>query len=654
MKIVTGKTLALTLLAAAALAACGGGDSSSTSATNSGSGTNSGTTPTSGCTETGVDAKYACQTGATEPLYAYQWALKQATSFFAAFGLVANGTTDINVEEAHTAGIKGQGVNVLVLDDGIDVHNEDLYANANSDMTYNFDDNSKDPTPADVPANVRDAHGTNVAGIIAAAQNGKGVMGIAPRATLGGARYLGAANPDTTAAYGGAAWSKNGHIINASYGSNPLAPPEYDTAASPLAAVRAFPSLRNGRGLVMLKASGNEYVNFVENGVVTRTCPTIGGQSGLISCENPANDTEALEPGVIVVGAANALGVKASYSNAGAVNWITGLGGEGGDGGKYGETGSGPKVFSTDLTGCARGYSRAGTDDTYDFAVPGTDTNAKDNAKCDYSSMNGTSAATPTLSGVVALMLSANPNLTWRDVREILRATAKQIDRNYGSRDNRNAKVDLVSGTLTADTSGALVDGATTARLDYGWQTNGAGYAYSTWYGFGLVDASAAVKMAKAYTAYKAAALTVPNFTQAFASVSQLNYGSVQKLGQFNVTGTDKVDALQLRVTGSVCIGSVGFFVKSPSGTVSALSLPYNGYYVNGVSSAQNYGLGSYAFYGESAAGTWEVYAVSGVPNQPMQGVQTTACSTYLPQGAAKSVTLTTPLAIEYRVIAAQ
>ncbi|MGG2343626.1 hypothetical protein ACQUZQ_21285, partial [Aeromonas veronii] len=95
----------------------------------------------------------------------------------------------------------------------------------------------------------------------------------------------------------------------------------------------------------------------------------------------------------------------------------------------------------------------------------------------------------------------------------------------------------------------------TTARLDYGWQTNAAGYAYSTWYGFGLVDASAAVKMAKATVAYKPAALSVPDFAAAFANVNQLNYGAVQKLGQFNVSGTDKVDALQLRVSGSVCVG---------------------------------------------------------------------------------------------------
>jgi subtilisin family serine protease len=646
VKDITGKTLALTLFATVALAACGGGDSGTNTANNSGGNTGGNTPPASTCAETGVDAKYACQTGSTEPLYAYQWALKQATSFFAAFGLVANGTTDINVEDAHRAGIKGQGVNVLVLDDGIDVHNEDLYANANSDMTYNFDDGSNDPTPANLAANVEAAHGTNVAGIIAGAQNGKGVMGIAPRATLGGARFLIKPLPDLTDAYGGAGWSKNAHLINASYGANPPEPIDYDTAASTQAAVRAFPNLRSGRGLVMLKASGNEYQGFVENGVLVRSCPTIGGQSGLISCENPANDTEALEPGVIVVGAANAQGIKASYSNAGPVNWITGLGGERGNGGKYGEVGSGPKIFSTDLSGCARGYSRTGTDETYDFAVPGTATNTKDNAKCDYSSMDGTSAATPTLSGVVALMLSANPNLTWRDVREILRATAKQIDPNYGSRDNRNAKVDLTSGTLTADTGTTLVDGATTARVDYGWQTNGAGYAYSTWYGFGLVDASAAVKMAKAYTAYKPAALSVPDFAAAFGNVNQLNYGSVQKLGQFNVSGSDKVDALQLRVSGSVCVGSVGFFVKSPSGTVSALSLPYNGYYNNGVSAVNKYGLGSYAFYGENAAGTWEVYAVSGVP--------TNACSTYQPQGGAHTVTLTTPLAVEYRVIAAK
>jgi subtilisin family serine protease len=627
----TKQALALTLIAAAVLTACGGGDSSSSSAN-----------IPPGCTETGVAPQFACQTGSTEPLYRYQWALKQATSFFAAFGLVADGSTDINVESVHAAGIKGQGVNVLVLDDGIDVRHEDLAANVDRSMTYNFDDGSNDPTPANIATNVNEAHGTHVAGIIAAAQNGKGVMGIAPRAILGGARYLGSANADVVAAYGGASWSENADIINASYGENPTTPLAYDTGTSEqTAAMRAFPNLRQGRGLVMLKATGNEYVGHGD-----RTCPIVG-ETGMIGCETPANDPETLEPTAVVVTAANAKGVKASYSNAGPVNWVTGLGGEYGEGERYGEVGTGPNIYSTDLSGCGRGYSRNDLPyPTNDFTTANTPTNLKENPGCNYSSLNGTSAATPTVSGVVALMLSANPNLTWRDVREILRATARKIDPDYGNRESRSARIDLITRDATADTSTALTDGSSTARLDYGWQTNGAGYSYSTWYGFGLVDAVAAVKMAKATTFHKPAPLTVPSFTTAFADVDELDYGSVQKLGQFNVNGSGKVDEFQLRVSGSVCIGSVGFFVKSPSGTISTLSLPYNIYYKTGIGNVSNYGLGSYAFYDENAAGTWEVYAVSGVPN--------TNCAAYKPQDDSQTTQLTQPLNIQYRIIAAQ
>ena len=626
------KTFALTLIAAAGLTGCGGGGGASSSSTD---------VPV-GCTETGVAPQYACRTGSSEPLYPYQWALKQATSFFAAFGLVADGTTDINVESVHAAGIKGQGVNVLVLDDGIDVRHEDLAANVNPSMTYNFDNGSNDPTPADIADNIDAAHGTHVAGIIAAAQNGKGIMGIAPRATLGGARFL-HTDADIIAAYGGADWSKDADIINASYGSNPAQPEQYDMATfAQTAAVRAFPNLRKGRGLVDLMASGNEYAQTDDG----RTCPAVGSD-GMIPCENPANDPERLEPTVVVVAAANAKGVKASYSNAGAVNWITGLGGEDGEGGRYGEVGSGPAIFSTDLSGCRRGYSREPLQgDTNDFTTANTPTNLKENHRCNYSSMNGTSAATPTVAGVVALMLSANPSLTWRDVREILRATARKIDPDYGSRDGRNARIDLITEEATTDTGTALTGGSTTARLDYGWQVNGAGYAYSTWYGFGLVDAAAAVKMAKATTVHKPAALTVGPFQTAFENVNELEYGSVQRLGEFTVNGSAKVDELQLRISGSVCIGSVGFLVKSPSGTVSVLSLPYNSYYSTGVDSVSGYGLGSYAFYGEYTAGTWEVYAVNGVPNGK--------CKAYKAQGRSHTVPLTEPLNVQYRIIASR
>ncbi|KML48820.1 peptidase S8 [Burkholderia cepacia] len=635
------KTFGLTLIASLALSACGGDDAPGTGAAAGSPANGSGSTAKLACPFHGALA-FEC-----EPLFKYQWALKQPGSYFAGFPNVADGKTDLDLESVFRDGVFGQGVNLLVLDDGIDIAHEDLAPNVKRSMMHNFFNDTNDPTPDDIES----AHGTHVAGIAAAAMNGKGVVGVAPNVNLGGARYLGFDDfvSNQVAAYGGVSWSANADIINASYGINPRSPIEYDTDTSSTEAVRTFPVRRNGKGLVMLKATGNEYAGIYSAATnTTRDCPTVGRKSGMISCENPANDPEGLEPGVIMVGAANAMGRKASYSNAGPINWITALGGEDGDSGAYGETGSGPKIFSTDLTGCHRGYSRYRSsadlkdEATNDFDTAGTPVNFRENPDCKYSSMNGTSAATPMVSGIVALMLSVNPKLTWRDVRDILRTTARKIDADYGSRDGRDARIDLGDGRASDETSSDLFDGATTARLDYGWQTNGAGNAYSTWYGFGLIDAAAAVRKARSYTSHADAGLTIPGFIRAFPDVMQMRYGQVQKLGQFSVSGNDSVDQLQLRLTGSVCIGSVGVYVKSPSGTISTLALPYNSYYKNNVSQVSHYGLGSYAFYGEQSAGTWEVYAVNAVP-QP-------GCNSY----DGNLTRLSKPLSVEYRIIAAR
>ena len=600
---------------------------------------------TSSCAETGP---YACQTGATEPLYTYQWALNAAQSFFASYTLVSDGTTDLNVDAVHKQGIKGQGVNVLVLDDGVEINHEDLKDNVNPSMTWNFQNNNTDPTPTAID----DAHGTNVAGIIAAVQNGIGVMGIAPRVTLGAAGDARKVNTaQEYAAFGGAPWSINAHIINFSLGGNPKVPPSYEDAEA--VGGQPWTNLRSNKGLIVVQSAGNEYIKFRQ-----RDCRKVNNTTQIVSCENPVNETDLLNPMRLSIAAANAKGYRASYSSAGSINWVTGLGGEYGSTGNYGEVGSaaneeGPQIYSTDLMGCERGYSQNGlsADNTVQFMIGGSPINMEKNPNCNFDQMNGTSASAPTITGVVALMLSANPNLSWRDVRHILATTSKQMDPDYGSRDGRNKQINLVDYTFTDSTSTALTDGASATRVDYGWQTNAAGYKYSNWYGFGLADATAAVAKAKATTTYMSAALTLPAFIPVPAMENKsFTYGQVTKLGEFTVTGADKVDGMQLRLNAGtkdagtsddqdsddssstasdLCIGSVGIYVQSPSGTVSILAVPYNIYYNTDtqLTTTNEYGLGTYAFYGEAAAGSWQVFTVSGKPKETCTTAGTSSIS---------------------------
>ena len=86
-----------------------------------------------------------------------------------------------------------------------------------------------------------------------------------------------------------------------------------------------------------------------------------------------------------------------------------------------------------------------------------------------YFDILGTSAAAPMVSGVVALMREANPNLGWRDVKLILAATARKTD---------------------ATDEGWLQSG--TKYGDFNKQ-----YHFNHKYGFGLVDGQAAVEQAE-------------------------------------------------------------------------------------------------------------------------------------------------------------
>ncbi len=91
------------------------------------------------------------------------------------------GVSHIYADVAHESGNKGLGIKIAVLDTGIDYNHEDLDENLQGG--HNFVEG-----PGQDPANFFDdsfnSHGTHVAGIIAAEENGIGVIGVAPQADI--------------------------------------------------------------------------------------------------------------------------------------------------------------------------------------------------------------------------------------------------------------------------------------------------------------------------------------------------------------------------------------------------------------------------------------------------------------------------------------
>jgi subtilisin family serine protease len=564
---------AATLLFATALAACGGNDG--TSSSDGGPGV----TPPQG-----------------DPLAQYQWHLKNTgQANFSDRG----GTPgiDLDVQSLFDQGETGDGVRVLVLDDGLDIRHPDLKARIASDMLYNFDPNAADvadPTPVN-----DDAHGTAVAGIIGAtANNGIGVRGVAPGVRLGGARYL-CSYPDgrscdslinTLNALGGAPFSQTADVINGSFGIAATALPDFDPDSSVTGvALQRLATLRNGKGTVFVKSAGNGY-GSLDGGDCS------DAERAGVTCSNPAVDPMNTMPQTMVVGAVNADGVKSSYSSAGASLLVAGLGGEYG---YKGDTFSGPALMTTDLSGCKRGYVKTGQSSENPFNDPATAIARALNPDCDYTAtMNGTSAAAPTVSGVVALLLHVNPQLTWRDVRTILMATSRRID------------PDRVAKSVT------LPDGETYVP-EPAWTRNGAGRWFDNWYGFGLVDAAAAVSMAKRYSTYLTGPMKRVSATAAGAGCpdqatcgDDIAPGTADGLSvplQVDGTGVGTIESVQVTVQlGEVAMRDLAVELISPAGTRSVLLNAFSGLGA-GLSSPKDLTLSSNAFNGEAAHGVWQL-----------------------------------------------
>lgn len=515
-----------------------------------------------------------------DPLYKHQWNIKNTgQSAFSDYGGTPG--ADLNVEPVHQMGVHGVGVTINVVDDGIDFTHPDLRDRQTP--------GSKDFTIGEIGTAKEDFHGTAVAGIAAATGfNGIGVRGVAPRAMMRSFNILsGAFDHDKhdwfeaeLAGLSTSGTSSDARVINKSYGysDNWLEFPEAMIEFEDAVHGDGYHNALHGRGALYMTAAGNSYgdvFNWARDEVYFGIVNTESGvQNEGLPVVDTSIDYTAASFYSTMVSATDANDELAYYSTVGSAVLFAAPGGE---------PPQGPGHVTTDGVGCDAGL------DTIDepAIIPG-------DSDCQYTHvMNGTSSAAPNASGVAALLMSANPALSARDIRHIMLTTARKNDPEH-------------SGVpLTFEQADGQV---VTYQALPGWQTNAAGYEFSNYYGFGILDAKAALDVVLQTNSILpqlkispwqdvAAAITVPDATLAGATTSVI------------VESPLTVEAVQLKMDlNHERPMDLAIELISPAGTRSVLQSPLVGLVgvdADGIFTGKR--MTSHQFYGEDAAGTWQL-----------------------------------------------
>ncbi|CAM4301831.1 serine protease [Stenotrophomonas lactitubi] len=523
-----------------------------------------------------------------DPLAGRQWHLLNTGQAVLGDTLPVAGN-DLNVDGLFRNGIRGQGVTIAIVDDGLQIAHPDLAANVAAIAGKNFANGSNNPSPSDPN---RDNHGTMVGGIAGAVgANGVGVRGVAPAATLKGFNVLASdagGNQLSNIEYSwwDGAESADVQVFNNSWGAGPSNPnlpfafSQNDVASNE----QALSGTRGGRGGIYVKAAGNNFDNAAINQFQdVCTADTRNRRTGCVPAgRDPRNNLF----NVITVAAVRADGVRSSYSSTGSALWVSGFGGENGWQRQYVPNQLAvrydPAILTTDVTGCAQGSNT----NAQRYNALDSNLSALDST-CNYTGrMNGTSAATPMVSGVAALVLEANPNLSYRDVKYILATTATRNHPNQPA--------------VT------LADGRT---LVPGWTVNAANRAYSNWYGFGVVNAARAVQVAENFQSLGPLVDTGWRTTTRTVAIGNTTNAAARLTFQV-ANGARNIESVQLgfRVNHSNT-RQLQFVLVSPSGTRSVVQPAFTaiGSGTGGVQrNFTNWDLlSSNAFLDENATGTW-------------------------------------------------
>jgi subtilisin family serine protease len=339
-----------------------------------------------------------------DSLYREQWHLNNRGD---KIGLVAG--ADVKAEQAWEYTRGSRDIVVCVMDDGFDLGHPDFTAPGKIVEPRDFGQEDFDPNPVMVDDN----HGTACAGVAIAEENGTGVVGLAPRCAFMPVRTSGWISDPAIKTLFQYAIDHHADVISCSWSAGAWNFP-LSTLMNAIIHKAATQGRRNGKGCVILFAAGNE------------DRPLDGVKDGTISVQG-----FALHPDVIAVAASNSQDKRSSYSNFGPEISICAP--------SNGSPGRG--IVTTDRRG-TNGYSA--NDYTFTFG--------------------GTSSATPLTAGLAALTLSANPELTSAEVKQIIMDTADKIDQEGGQYVNGHSPW-YGHGRINAHQAVALATGDSEERL---------------------------------------------------------------------------------------------------------------------------------------------------------------------------------------------
>lgn len=489
----------------------------------------------------------AALTGA-DPLLTNQWHLQNTGQSGGAAG------EDVRAVAAWTT-TKGAGVRVAVIDDAIEVTHPDLAPNVPAGVSFNYRAGLNEGTAFPLPCTIDEDHGTAVAGLVAARDgDAVGGAGVAPRAALVGFNAL-ATNLDTDIADALLRDGANIGVYNNSWGSPDDGKLHAAEAAFKAAIATGIERGRGGRGSIYVFPAGNGGC-FLGTVLLDGTC------NG--SVDNSNFDGYTNQMGVIAACAASDKGTKPWYDEAGSNVLVCGVSSD-----------RVANVTTTDIK----------------------DRNGGSGYRNDFS---GTSASTPMVSGVIALMLAVRPDLTWRDVRLILAETARKND-----------------------------------PTNTGWSGN-FGYNYHPNYAFGVANAQAAIARAATWNSVGNSStlqscgpfnrtVSLPVRDAGGTNSQNATPGALvedsQTIGAANC-GITRIEFIEVKFGASHSSadapGDLRIRLVSPNGLVSVLAnsrVCEGGCGSYGDSNGANpWAFGSVRHLGEAAAGTWRLQVNDMIP----------------------------------------